>query len=60
MKPKVYIETSIISYLTSDRSRDVIILGRQEITIDWWKDGPQSYDLYVSDVVEQEATLGML
>lgn len=58
MKPKVYLETSIISYLTAGRSRDVIIFGRQEITKDWWSKHRRNYELFVSDVVEQEAALG--
>ena len=58
MKPKVYLETSIVSYLTAYLSRDVIILARQQITEDWWKNHRQSYQLFASDVVEQEARLG--
>jgi hypothetical protein len=32
MKPKVYIETSVISYLTSRASRDVVVAGHQQVT----------------------------
>lgn len=58
MKPKVYLETSVISYLTAVSGRDVIALARQEITRDWWSMHRQNYELYVSDAVEQEAALG--
>lgn len=58
MKPKVYLETSIISYLTAERSRDVIIFARQEITKDWWSKHRRNYEMFVSDVVEQEVSLG--
>ena len=36
MKPKVYIETSIISYHTAQPSRDLIVAGHQQITQEWW------------------------
>jgi len=36
MKPTVYIETSVISYLTAKLSRDLIVAAHQQITNDWW------------------------
>ena len=36
MKPRVYIETSVISYYTSRPSRDIVTAGRQQITREWW------------------------
>jgi len=36
MRPKVYVETSVISYLTARPSRDVISLAHQELTRQWW------------------------
>jgi hypothetical protein len=32
----IYIESSIISYLTARASRDVIVAARQAITVEWW------------------------
>ena len=58
MKPKVYLETSIISYLTADRRGDVIVFARQEISKDWWSRYRRDYELFVSDIVEQEVSLG--
>lgn len=58
MKPRVYLETSIISYLTAANSSDVVAFARQEITRDWWSKHRRNYELYVSDAVEQEASLG--
>jgi len=36
MKQRVYIETSVIGYLTGRPSRDVVIAGRQEVTREIW------------------------
>jgi hypothetical protein len=57
MKSKVYIETSIPSYLTAWRSRDLIVAANQEITKEWW-DSREQFDLYISALVIQEAGAG--
>ena len=58
MKPKVYIETSIASYLTSEPSRDLVTAARQQITHDWWSQRREDFDLYVSEFVITEASRG--
>ena len=58
MKPKIYIETSVISYLTSPPRRDVVALGRQEVTRRWWETRRGAFSLVVSPVVLQEAQQG--
>jgi hypothetical protein len=35
MRPRVYVETSIISYLTSRPSRDPVVAGHQQVTREW-------------------------
>ncbi len=55
---KVYLETSFVSYLVARRSRDLIIAGRQQVTLDWWEQGQPQFDLFVSEVVLQEARAG--
>lgn len=58
MKPKVYIETSVISYLSARPSRDVIVIANQQITGEWWQTRRQDFDLYVSELVQFEASGG--
>ncbi|ELR99285.1 type II toxin-antitoxin system VapC family toxin [Gloeocapsa sp. PCC 73106] len=58
MKAKVYVETSVISYLTSRQSRDIIILGHQQMTKEWWQNHRLIFDLVASQLVIQEATAG--
>jgi hypothetical protein len=53
----VYVETSIISYLSARLSRDVVIAAHQQLTRQWWK-GRRSYRLLVSQIVRDEAASG--
>ena len=57
-KPIVYIESSVISYITSRPSRDVVIAGRQAISHDWWENCRQRFDIRVSVLVEEEIGQG--
>jgi len=36
MKPKAYIETSMVSYLAARPSRDLVSAAHQQVTRDWW------------------------
>lgn len=58
MKPKVYIETSVISYLASRPSRDLVVAARQTITADWWENHRERFDLFISELVEEEMLRG--
>jgi len=57
-KQKVYIETTIVSYLTGKPSRNLIIAAKQEITRSWWENEKENYELFVSEFVMKEAVLG--
>jgi len=57
-KPSVYLETSFVSYLTARPSRNLIVAAHQNITSDWWENQRQSFDLFISQVVVDEAKLG--
>ena len=54
-KPTLYMETTIPSYLLAEPSRDVISLGRQDITRTWWKRDQTHYAIFISAIVIQEA-----
>lgn len=58
MKPKVYVETTVISYLTAWPSRDVIVAAHQQITHEWWKTKRQSFQLFASQLVVTESKAG--
>ena len=58
MKPTVYVETSVISYLTSRPSRDLVAAAHQELTREWWTNAREHLDLFVSAAVIREAMLG--
>jgi len=59
MKEKLYIETSVVSYLAARPSRDLLIAARQEATAELWS-RLLSAGLagYVSTLVHQEAQQG--
>ena len=58
MKQKVYIETSIPSYLTARKNKDIRTTANQETTIEWWKTRKQEFNLFVSELVIAEASRG--
>lgn len=53
----VYVETSVVSYLTARPSRDVVLAAHQALTRTWWR-GRTVYDLRVSQLVIDEAGAG--
>ena len=57
MKPRVYVETTIISYLTGSPSRDLVLAAHQQVTRDWWE-ARDMFELYVSQFVVDEASAG--
>ena len=55
---RVYLETTIPSYLTARPSRDLVVAANQEITREWWEIKRRQSDLYVSEYVIAEASRG--
>ena len=58
MADRVYIETTVVSYLTARPNRDVVIAGHQQITHEWWNGRRESYELCISQLVRKEAGTG--
>ena len=58
IKPTVYVETTVISYLTARKSQDPIVAGHQQTTQDWWKTCHNRFELVASRLVLQEASRG--
>lgn len=58
MKPKVYLETTVISYLASRPSRDLIVAANQQSTQEWWEKQLAKVDVYISQLVVREASSG--
>lgn len=58
MKRKVYLETTVVSYLTARPSRDLVAAAHQQITQEWWTTRRSDFDLYASQMVIQEAGAG--
>lgn len=54
----VYIETSILSYLTSRPSRDLLAAAHQQVTQEWWERCRPRFEIFVSPLVAQEAKRG--
>lgn len=58
MKPRVYVETSVVSYLTARLSRDVVVLGNQVVTREWWASVADRFEPVASELVLEEASEG--
>ncbi len=58
MKLTVYIETSVIGYLTSRLHSDPIVAGQMLETRKWWSETRNSFELFTSELVVEEASRG--
>ena len=58
MKKTVYIESSVVSYLTAKPSRDLIVAAYQQITRDWWDLELKKHNCFISDFVLDEVSRG--
>lgn len=57
-KQSVYIETTVVSYLTARPSRDLIVAAHQQVTVEWWENVLPLLDPFVSPIVIEEASRG--
>jgi hypothetical protein len=58
MAQRVYLETTVPSYLTALPSRDLIVAAHQMITHDWWQERRMDFELCISQFVVDEAQAG--
>ena len=54
----VYLETTIPSYLTAWRTTEIVMAARQQITQDWWDNRRHDFELFISQLVIDEASAG--
>ena len=54
----VYVESSVISYLASRPSRDLVTAAHQTITLEWWEQRRRQFEMYISTLVEEEISRG--
>jgi hypothetical protein len=57
MRASVYVETSIVSYLSARPGRDVVLASHHQLTRLWWR-GRRSYSMFASQMVLDEAAAG--
>ncbi|NJO42707.1 MAG: type II toxin-antitoxin system VapC family toxin [Cyanobacteria bacterium CRU_2_1] len=58
MNETVYIETSILGYLTARSTKNLILAANMEITRDWWESRRSAFILYTSEAVLEEVAQG--
>ncbi len=54
MKPRVYVETTVPSYLAAWPSRDLVRAAHQQLTREWWNRRRNDFELFVSQAVLKE------
>ncbi len=56
--PSIYLDTSVVSYLTARLNRSIVIARRQRLTRVWWHRYRKRHTLLISDLVLAEASEG--
>jgi len=57
-KQTVYIETTVLSYLTSRPSRDLLVAAHQQVTTEWWENWLPLFEPFISSLVIEEISRG--
>jgi hypothetical protein len=55
---RVYVESTIPSYVVARPARDILQAARQQLTRDWWDFGRTEHELFISQVVLDEIAFG--
>lgn len=58
MKEKVYLETTVVSYLTAWRGSQLLMAAHQQATRIWWDEQKSNFDVFTSRAVIEEASVG--
>jgi hypothetical protein len=58
MKARVYVETSVLSYLAARPSRDLLLAAHQEVTHEWWTLAAKDCHIFISEAVLDECRQG--
>lgn len=58
MEQRIYLETTIPSFLTARSSNNLILVGEQELTRQWWEARRDDFDILVSELVLEECGKG--
>jgi predicted nucleic acid-binding protein len=58
MKAKLYLESTVPSYLVARQSRDIVTAGHQATTREWWEKRRDDFHIFVSEVVVAEVSRG--
>jgi predicted nucleic acid-binding protein len=58
MSESVYIETSILGYLTARSTQNLILAANIEVTKEWWQTRRNSFSVFISQVVVDEVARG--
>ena len=58
MSETLYIETSILGYLTARSTKNLILAANIEVTKDWWEYRRSAFTMYVSQAVLNEVAQG--
>lgn len=57
-KPRIYVETTVVSYLVARPSHDVTLAARQQATQQLWTEHSHNFEFVVSDIVLTEISQG--
>ena len=57
-KRSVYIETTVVSYLTARPSRDLVVAAHQQVTAEWWENSLPLLDAFIKPLVIEEVSRG--
>src|SRR5437773_638173 len=55
---RIYIESTIPSYVVARPARDLLQAARQQITRDWWEVKRLNHELFASQIVIDEISIG--